>query len=152
MGSLSIEEWSDFIFGSEIRLPIFFFRHIEPHLHSLEQLLVILFRTHLIEAGEFGLSLLVELYSLRNVKSIRSKETIDLFLELGNILLVEGSLENFGRKHHHGLIEISVGFLIGQNLRFELHVRVNMTIIGANARMSENDPTVFVRHFLSFFI
>lgn len=62
-------------------------------------------------------------------------------------------MEHFGGEDHHRLVEIPVVLLVGQDLGFELHVRVDVVgVFWADTLVSEDDPAVLIRHLLCFFI
>lgn len=99
----------------------------------------------------FSLPGLIILCSLWDIKSIWPKKSIYFFLQLWNITFIKSCLQNLSAKDHHGLIEISVLFLVCKDFRFELHERMGVFIFCSNWSMSKHNPTIFIGHFLSFF-
>ena len=117
MRGKSVKQRSDFSFGSEIALSIALLRYFESRLHSLQDLFRIigLIWSSLLQLRVLLFPGFVPLNSSRQVECVRSEKSIDLFLELWDISLVESCLEDLGGEDHHSLVEVPVGFLIGKD-------------------------------------
>jgi hypothetical protein len=62
-------------------------------------------------------------------------------------------LQNFSCKDHHCLVEVLIWFLIWEDFRLELHEWATMLhLVIVNWFIVINDPSVFICHFLCFFI
>lgn len=95
------------------------------------------------------LSIFIMLSSCTDIESIRSKESIDLFLKFWQVIFFKSIWKNFNGKIHHCLIEILIIFLIFQDLRLKLHETVCIFhSIRPNWGMRENNPWILIRHLL----
>mmetsp|Transcript_4744 Transcript_4744/g.8113 ORF Transcript_4744/g.8113 Transcript_4744/m.8113 type:complete len:203 (+) Transcript_4744:286-894(+) len=153
MGSEAVEQGPDLRLGSQVALPVILLGHLEPHLHPLKDLLVVLLGPGLLQLGELLLASLVELHPLTDVEGVGPEEPADLLLQLGHVLLVEGWLEDLAGEYHHGLVEVAVGLLVGEDARLELHEAVDVAVVlGADRLVREDDPAVLVRHLLRLLV